>query len=87
VITETPSNPPAASPPAVKVKPSASNPITRFVDFLGSANVQKNLGLAQVIIAAATNLEGTNLWQHISGMTVGAVFALGVHYFDYLRTK
>ena len=68
---------------------TASNPLTSaltaFTDFLGSANVQKILGMVQTGIAGATSAEGKSFAMHLSGMTVGGVFTLGVHVVDAIR--
>lgn len=78
--TETVSKP---APPAAVT----SNPFTWLTDIIGSANVQKTLAGIQVAIAASTGVEGQTLGTKIAGMSVGAVYGLGVHYFDYLRTR
>ena len=76
------------NPPAVAPTAKSTNPLENAVtQFLGSANVQKILGLVQVGVAGTTNAEGKSLGMHISNMTIGAAFTLGVHYFDYLRAK
>lgn len=77
------------STPAPTVSPVAEpNPLANAItSFLGSANVQKVLGLIQVGVAGGTNAEGKSLGMHISNMTIGALFTLGVHYVDYLRAK
>ena len=73
----------AAPAPAIVV----SNPLTWLVDFIGSANVQKVLGMLQVYIGGATAAEGKTLGAHITGMTIGSAFTLGVHLVDALRAK
>jgi hypothetical protein len=78
VLTPSPSTSPVAEP----------NPLANAItSFLGSANVQKVLGLVQVGVAASTNAEGKSLGMHVSNITLGAAFTLGVHWFDYLRAK
>lgn len=64
-----------------------SNPLTWLVDFLGSANVQKALGLAGSAIAGMTAADGKDLGVKITGMTIGGAFALGVHIVDAIRAK
>lgn len=76
---------PAAPNPAPA--PVMSNPLTWLADFIGSANVQKILGIAQVYIAGSTAAEGKTLGAHITGMTLGGAFTLGVHVVDAVRAK
>lgn len=64
------------------------NPLANaLTSFIGSANLQKTLGVLQVGIAGLTGTEGTSTAQRIAGMSIGGAFALGVHWFDYLRAK
>ncbi len=88
-MTDVPPIPVTAPIPAPAPAPTAvvSNPLTWLTDFIGSANVQKVFGMLQVFAAGATNLEGKSLGQKISGMTLGGVFTLGIHFMDWLRTK
>ena len=75
---------PAPTPSPVAEPNPLANAITSFI---GSANVQKTLGSLQAGIALLTNAEGHTIGMKIGGATVGGVFALGVHYVDYLRAK
>ena len=63
------------------------NPFTALSNFIGSANVQKTLASLQVGIGGLTSAEGKTLGTHITAMSVGAVYGLAVHWFDYLRAK
>jgi hypothetical protein len=57
---------------------------TSFVDFLGSANVQKVIGLAG---GATLSTDVHTFWAKLSTISVGAAFALAVHGFDAVRAK
>lgn len=61
--------------------------VDELAGFLGSANVQKLLGLAQSAIAETTSAEGHTALLHLGGGIIGAAYALGVHFVDYLRSK
>lgn len=63
------------------------NPIAPIVDWLGSANVQKLLGLAQVGIAGLTDGEAKTIWPKIAAMSIGGVFTIAVHAIDAVRAK
>lgn len=76
--------PPTTPPPPA---PVVSNPLTWLFDFIGSANVQKALGLSGSAIAALTAADGKSIAVKISGMSLGAAFALGVHVVDAARAK
>lgn len=74
--------PPVTSPVA------EPNPLANaLTSFVGSANFQKDLGVLQAGIALLTNAEGHTFAMKIGGATLGGVFALGVHFVDYLRAK
>jgi hypothetical protein len=73
---------PVPAPAAV-----VSNPLTWLVDFIGSANVQKALGLTMTAISGATAADGKDLGLKITGMTLGGAFTLGVHIVDAIRAR
>lgn len=77
------------STPAPVTSPVAEpNPLANAItSYLGSANVQKVLGLIQVGVAATTNAEGKTLGMHVANITLGAAFTVAVHWIDYLRAK
>lgn len=81
--------PVAVAPVVVPPPPTTviSNPLTWLVDFIGSANVQKALGLAMTGISATTAANGKDLGMKITGMTLGGAFTLGVHLIDAFRAK
>ena len=49
--------------------------------------MQKVLGHLQTATAGLTSAEGKTLSAHLAGMSIGAAYSLGVHYFDALRAK
>jgi len=67
--------------------PQVPNPLTWLTDFIGSANVQKALGLAMTGLSGATAANGKDLGMKLGGMTIGAAFTLGVHIVDAVRAK
>ena len=78
---------PVAAPVAAATASPIPNPLTVVLDWLGSANVQKALGVAQVVLSATGTEHLQSIGGKISGMTVGGVFALGVHVVAWLRAK
>lgn len=79
----------ALSTPAPTASPVAEpNPLANAItSFIGSANVQKTLGLLYAGIGGLTAAEGKSLGVHIANLSIGSAFTLGVHFVDYLRAK
>jgi hypothetical protein len=76
-MTDTPT--PASAPTAV-----VSNPLTWLVDFIGSANAQKAIGyIGGPVLAVDFKTWAAKL----AAVGAGGVFALGIHFMDWLRTK
>jgi hypothetical protein len=76
---------PVAGPAATGSTSAEANPLANPVTaFLGSANVQKLIGLAG---GGALSADVKTFWAKLASLSVGAAFALGVHYVDYLRAK
>ena len=55
--------------------------------WLGSANVQKIIGLVQAGVAATTGAEGKSLSSHVAMTTIGTAYAAFIHIIDAARAK
>lgn len=69
------------NPPGFTIVTSVINDITGF---LGNADVQKIIGLAG---GAGLQTDFKTWGAKLASIGAGGLFALGVHYIDYLRAK
>lgn len=74
-------NPPSTTNPPANPLSSVLNAVTAF---LGSADVQKILGLT---LSGDAALEWKSLSMKLTGMTVGGAFTLAIHVVDAIRAK
>lgn len=70
--------------PTTKQPNTVTQTIIDITDLLGSANVQKAIGL---VFAGDAGLEWRTLRAKIAGLTVGGLFTLGIHALDAYRAK